>query len=376
NISEVGTGVWVKRGTLEMTDGLIEFKGEHGVKVESGVTSARLTGTRITGGGQGTGVFMESSGTMTISGGSISNVEKGVEAIKGRLTINGGAMTGVQTGIDMSGNGTLTVNKGTRIEFTGNGQGVKVGSGVTMATLTDVTITGTGSGQGTGVYATGTGAGTLNMTGVNISEVGTGVWVKQGTLTMDKGEITFKGEHGVKIESGVTNARLTDVVIRGTSGQGTGVYVENGAVTLNMTGVNISEVGTGVWMKGGENGVTSATLTGTRITGTSGQGTGVLMESSQTLNMTGVTISNVGTGVWVKRGTLTMNNGEIGFKGAGEGKGLSIEGTANATITGTRITGTSGQGTGVLMESSQTLRMTGVNISEVGTGVWVKQGTL
>ncbi|WP_204379507.1 hypothetical protein, partial [Bartonella bovis] len=86
----------------------------------------------------------------------------------------------------------------------------------------------------------------------------------------------------VKVENGVTSARLTSVVIRGTSGQGTGVYVENG-------------VGVGA-------------------TGT----------------LTKVDISGVGTGVWVKQGTLEMTNGSIEFKGNGDGKGLSIEGTANA----------------------------------------------
>ncbi|WP_204379512.1 hypothetical protein, partial [Bartonella bovis] len=75
--------------------------------------------------------------------------------------------------------------------------GIGVGGEVTMAELTNVMIT--GSGNGTGVYATGTGAGTLNMTGVNISEVGTGVWVKRGTLEMTDGLIEFKGEHGVKV---------------------------------------------------------------------------------------------------------------------------------------------------------------------------------
>ncbi|WP_204379501.1 hypothetical protein, partial [Bartonella bovis] len=114
---------------------------------------------------------------------------------------------------------------GARIEFTSGGTrnyGIGVG-GTVNATITGVEIKGGGSGEG--VYATG--EVTLDMTGVNISEVGTGVWVKQGTLTMNKGEIGFKGDYGVKVENGVTSARLTSVVIRGTSGQGTGVYVEN-----------------------------------------------------------------------------------------------------------------------------------------------------
>uniref|UniRef100_UPI00186416D0 right-handed parallel beta-helix repeat-containing protein n=1 Tax=Bartonella bovis TaxID=155194 RepID=UPI00186416D0 len=66
---------------------------------------------------------------------------------------------------------------------------------------------------------------------------------------------------------------------------------------------------------------------------------GVYATGTGVVTISGVNISNVAMGVWVKGGTLTMNNGEITFKGAGNGKGLSIEGTATATITGTTIRG-------------------------------------
>ncbi|WP_204379511.1 hypothetical protein, partial [Bartonella bovis] len=72
---------------------------------------------------------MESSGTLNMTGVTISNVEKGVEATAGNLMI--------------SGNSTIM--------FMGSGHGVKVGSGVT-ANLTDVTIRGEGAGgNGKGV---------------------------------------------------------------------------------------------------------------------------------------------------------------------------------------------------------------------------------
>uniref|UniRef100_UPI001304F42A right-handed parallel beta-helix repeat-containing protein n=1 Tax=Bartonella bovis TaxID=155194 RepID=UPI001304F42A len=90
-----------------------------------------------------------------------------------------------------------------------------------------------------GVYATGTGV--VTISGVNISNVAMGVWVKGGTLTMDKGSIEFKRDYGVKVESGVTSATLTDVVIRGTSGQGKGVLMES-SQTLEMTNVDVLNV--------------------------------------------------------------------------------------------------------------------------------------
>ncbi|WP_208432080.1 hypothetical protein, partial [Bartonella bovis] len=91
----------------------------------------------------------------------ISKVQTGIQVSNGDLTVNGGTISEVQTGITMSGSGTLTVNEGTRITFTGSGQGVKVESGVTSASLTDVRIVGGGSGKGTGVIKEGEGGMTL-----------------------------------------------------------------------------------------------------------------------------------------------------------------------------------------------------------------------
>ncbi|WP_158244978.1 right-handed parallel beta-helix repeat-containing protein, partial [Bartonella bovis] len=293
----VQTGITMSgSGRLTVSGGTITFKGEHGVRVGSGVTSATLTNVTIMGSGQGKGVIMESTGTMTMDGGEIKNVEKAVL---------------------MNGAGKLTINGGAKIQFTGSGYGVKVGDRVPMASLTDVTIRGEGSGAGSkGVIMES--SGTMTMTKVDISNVEKAVLMKEaGTLRMDNVQISgvkmgveamggnltisgnstiqFKngaGNYGVKVGELVTMASLTNVAIRG-EGSGTGVYVENGA--------------------------------GVGATGT--------------LNMDDVHILNVGTGVWVQRGTVTINKGEITFKGAGNGKGLSIEGTATATITGTTIRG-------------------------------------
>ncbi|WP_158245058.1 hypothetical protein, partial [Bartonella bovis] len=66
--------------------------------------------------------------------------------------------------------GNLTINGHSRIEFTGSGHGVKVGSGVESARLTSVTITGT-SGQGKGVEVSMGSSKTMTMTDVRISKV-------------------------------------------------------------------------------------------------------------------------------------------------------------------------------------------------------------
>ncbi|WP_204379486.1 hypothetical protein, partial [Bartonella bovis] len=167
------------------------------------------------------GVLMKGGGTLTMTGVQISGVKMGVEATAGNLTING--------------HSTIMFNNGR------DNYGVKVGSGVTLATLTDVTIA--GSGQGMGVYGEGAkavtltnvgisgvdkgvlmkGGGTLTMTKVNISGVKMGVEAMGGNLTISGNSvITFKngnGNYGVRVGSGVTNATLTNVRIAG-GGQG------------------------------------------------------------------------------------------------------------------------------------------------------------
>ncbi|WP_158245079.1 hypothetical protein, partial [Bartonella bovis] len=66
-----------------------------GVRVGREVTSATLTNVTITGtGGQGKGVIMESSKTMTMERGEIKNVEKAV--------LMNGAGTLVMTGVQIS----------------------------------------------------------------------------------------------------------------------------------------------------------------------------------------------------------------------------------------------------------------------------------
>uniref|UniRef100_UPI00195D1F36 hypothetical protein n=1 Tax=Bartonella bovis TaxID=155194 RepID=UPI00195D1F36 len=134
-ISKFGKGVDVTAGTLKMMGGTVTFTGgagNYGVMVGR-MGTANLTGTRITGEGDGKGVVMGSSETMTMTNVGISKVKVGVEVKKGTLEMMGGTVT-----------------------FTGgNGNyGVKVETGA-VADLTKVTIKGGGA-TGTGLYVMGT----------------------------------------------------------------------------------------------------------------------------------------------------------------------------------------------------------------------------
>ncbi|WP_152023183.1 hypothetical protein [Bartonella bovis] len=84
NISKVKVGVDVTGGTLKMMGGTVTFtggSGNYGVHVQNGVKMANLTDVTITGkGGQGTGVYVEGTGSASMMGGKISNVESGVYA--------------------------------------------------------------------------------------------------------------------------------------------------------------------------------------------------------------------------------------------------------------------------------------------------------
>ncbi|WP_158244993.1 hypothetical protein, partial [Bartonella bovis] len=238
-----------------------------------GAANANITGATITGGGAtGTGVIKDGTGTMTLTKVDISGVKVGIQVTSGNLTVNMGEIKDVQTGIDMSGSGKLVVNNGARITVkngVGN-YGVKVGREVT-ANLTDVRIEGMGSGKGVIMESSQTltinggeiknvekavlmKEGTVTMTGVQISGVKMGVEAIKGTLEIKDGTtITFEsGEknYGVKVGKLVESARLTDVRIEGTGGNGVGVYGE-GARAVTLDGVNISNVSEGVLMKGG-----------------------------------------------------------------------------------------------------------------------------
>ncbi|AQX20176.1 beta strand repeat-containing protein [Bartonella sp. WD16.2] len=424
SIKEVKWGINMEGGKKLVMDGgtTISFTDGYGVKIQNNVT-AELMGTVITGNGGGTGVTAMGTGSVTMNMVEISNVQMGVNATGGTVTITGGWIREVEKGIDME-KGTLVVKDGTRIEFKGK-HGVRVGGGVTSATLTNVMIEGT-DGKGTGVWMEGTG--NVTLTSVDISKVQLGVEVKKGTGTMtitggsmtdvqmgidmagsgtltveDGTRIEFKGTHGVKVGGSVTSATLTGVTIRGTGGDGTGtgVHAEGGKVTV--TGGWIREVQTGIDMAGkgtltvsgteiqfknghgvrvGEK-VTSATLTNVQIKGTDGKGMGVHAEGGK-VTVTGGWIREVQTGIdMAGKGTLKVEDGtRIEFKGT---HGVKVGGSVtSATLTGVTIRGTGGDGTGTGVHAeggkvtvkggSITNVLTGIDMSGSGT-LKVEDGT-
>ncbi|ENN91337.1 hypothetical protein m07a_02090 [Bartonella schoenbuchensis m07a] len=353
-ISRVETGVYAKKGTLEIkgesTISLASW-GRYGVYMGSEVKSASLTGTRITGGGSGsTGVYAK-GGDVTLEKVDIEGVGTGVRMMEGKkLTISGGWIKGVQTGIVMMKGESLTISGDSTISFMGD-YGVMVGSSVTRADLKGTTIT--GKNKGTGIHAAGTEEMVMALEGVKISKVAMGVYAVNGTLTMTKGSVKEFTEYGVNVGSGVKSTDLTGVEIVGRGGgtgihaAGTkemmmtlekveikgvemGVYMEKGGKSLTISGnsrIEFKGDGVGVGVLGE---VKSVNLTRTTITGQGGIGSmGVYVgvyamgagNGALTVALTDVTISKVQTGVRVEgRGTLTMTGkSTIDFKGDGWG---------------------------------------------------------
>ncbi|OPB29089.1 hypothetical protein BWD121_000940 [Bartonella sp. WD12.1] len=467
-----GVGIKITGGKAEVTGGEISIGGVFnngatmGVSV-SGTGSAELMNVKIKGNGKGTstGVVVDTSATeeVKLTDVDISEVMYGVSVSKGKVMISGESkIAGISTGLSVQG-GTVTMTRGTiseggvymsggtltledvtvsgsstgvtmsggtfkmiRGSIKGNGNVVNV-TGGEKAELTNVKIV--GSGNGNGVYMAGKGEVTLED--VEIEGVTTGVSVSEeasGTLTVKKGEIKEFKTSGVSVEAtgdvtvnldgtkitgsgggtskGVSVGRevtgavtLTDVTV---SQVGTGVYVKGGK-SLTLTDVTVSEVATGVQMLGGKKltmergsitvvensgvgvsveaaGVESVSLEGTKIIGKGGgngdgrsKGLSVGREVTGAVTLKDVTISEVATGVYVMGGkSLTMTKGSIGFT---RSYGVYVGGEMTAKLTKTVITGSGGGngGTGVYATGGE-VTLTDVTVSQVGTGVQMLGG--
>ncbi|WP_146023823.1 beta strand repeat-containing protein, partial [Bartonella bovis] len=399
-ISKFGTGVDMTAGKLDMTKGKITITGSGtGVKVGESVTMATIMGTTIEGdGGQGTGVqvSMGSSGKMTMTSVNISGVQTGVDVKKGTVNIKGDStitVTNSGTGLSVTG-GTVNMNMGTiTVKDGGTGKGVSV-QDTASATLMGTKIVGDKSGKGTGVEVSGT----VTMTSVGISGVQTGVKVTgSGTVNMNMGTITVKdGGMGLSV-TGTGSAELTRTRIEGAGGKGkVGVSMGSAGGTLTLDGVNIDGFKTGVeatkgtlTIKGdstiqftggygvmvGES-VTSATLTNVTIEGMGSGKVGVnAMGKAMTLDR--VTIEGVETGVEVKSGTVVINgDSKITVKDGGTGTGIMVGSGATVKMTGGKIVGMGSGMYGVQVMGAGTVTMTDVTISKVNIGVEATSGTV
>jgi hypothetical protein len=232
-----------------------------------------------------------------------------------------------------TGGGTLRASGGKRVLYMDNAD-------VTLAG--ELTLTGGKENMGGGVYITGSSRFTMTGNAViegnevqGTSDGGGGVYVANGTFTMEGG--TIKGNKTT-----------------GTASDGGGVYVANGTFTMNGGAISDNHAATaltgdggGVYVAGG-----TFTMTGGSIGGNTASG---------------LTTTNGGGGVYIDSGTFTMEGGTI--KGnevdgtAGTGGGVHIDDAlftmTGGSINGNRASGGLSTGGGVYVAGDGTFRKTG-----------------
>ncbi len=357
---------------------------------------------------EGGGLWNSSTGTLTVTGGTISgNVASGAAADNGGGGVFSDGGTTTITGTTISGNiadgasgsgggiffggGTVTVDGGT---ISGNranraGGGVELIAG-TVATFTDVTISGNDAGTGAATAAPGNGGGVHlsgdavatfsggEVSGNNAVEGG-GLWNSPtGTLTVADGILienntAVRGggiyqEAGDRVLGPLTQALLvTGATIRGNTATGTdatdgggGIYNAGNAVRLGAATIadNVAGVGDASSASGG--GIFNAGelfAGGTIISGNSamragggieaiGGSTTTLLTASLTGNSVGSRPGNGGGLHITGDGEVTITSGSItGNTAASEGGGLWNSATGTLTINGqTTISGNTASG--------------------------------
>ncbi|ENN91330.1 right-handed parallel beta-helix repeat-containing protein [Bartonella schoenbuchensis] len=414
-----GGGIGVKDGGTVTLGGEVKVQGSMGIVFMGDKGTANATvmgvGAKINLASGSTGAVMMGDGALMLNTVTIEGVGVGARVTKGTLEVTKGSIQGTTVGAEVSGSGVLEVNGRATIvgttmglRVTGSGKATMMGGsiqgggsggsyGVIVDTsgtvelsggvevsrfetgvyvkggtfkMTEGSITGMGNSQGTGIYAVGDDV-TLNT--VTISKVGVGVEVEKGVLIMNQGSVKGFTGTGVMVGDGVESASLTGTTITG-DGKGTGVYMEGGDVKLDN--VRIKGVAMGVMMeKGGK----SLTISGSSTIEFVGDGVGVGVwgeVKSAELTQTVITGKGSGTGVYAERGTLIIEKGTtIDFKESGWGVYVK-GGIKNVSLTGTTITGEESGSTGVYAKGKEGMVMTleGVDIEGVGTGVRMMEG--
>ncbi|UTC44033.1 InlB B-repeat-containing protein [Treponema sp. OMZ 857] len=236
-------------------------------------------------------------------------------------------------------------------------------------TLENVNIQECSAANGGGIYNRGS---TLTITGgsfIKNKVLGSGANRQGGAIYSEGGSLTLDGFTigGDNQEDG------------NTAKKGGGIYLKNVVVTMQSVKVKNNKAltqGGGIYLADGElkipNGTTIADNSATDNTAgnhNSEAGGGIYVEKG-TLTLNGGIISgnsanaNKGGGVYLKAGTFTMNSGEIKNCSAKYGGGVSLAGTSTFTMTGGTITGCKadvegGKGGGIYTELKTKLTLEG-----------------
>lgn len=322
------------------------------------------------------GVYVNTSGTFTMTGGNISSNTNGGVCSYGKITLKGVTVGGKDAG-----------NTGPSY-----GGGVSVYGGTTTV-IDDTNITyNSASERGGGVYVY---KGTFTMTGGSISSNssnrnGGGVYVlENGTFIMTGGNIssntstTYGGgiySVGTTILNGVTvGEKDTGNTVTGSSSYGGGVYVGGGTTTFtDGTSITFNESktrGGGIYVEVGTCELTSSDVDNAAniSNNKSSYGGGIYADSNGTFTMTRGSISSnestsYGGGLY-SQGTTELHGVTVGGQGTGNtangsyGGGVYVGGGTTTVTDDTNITYNNAQnGGGAYVSADSAFKMTGGNI--------------
>ncbi|MEL6089661.1 beta strand repeat-containing protein [Bartonella schoenbuchensis] len=256
HLRDVAKGMTIEEGVVRMEGGSVEFTKDYGISLTGGYVDLRKVNMTYTSDGPNANFIKVEGGkvlaegiTMTGNGGK----GQGVKVAKGGVVwLKDTHFTNVKSGMTIS-EGSVFMFKG-GITFKGE-YGIYLSKGHALLSGFDITGPGgTSKTTATGIGVVVSGLGEIMMRRVDISGVEMGVQVTGGLLVMDKGDITFKGKHGINLVSGY--ALLNGVKITG-PGSGTGIELGYGQVLIkDTTFINVDKAITvtqgDVKMEGGE----------------------------------------------------------------------------------------------------------------------------
>uniref|UniRef100_UPI0036F37329 choice-of-anchor Q domain-containing protein n=1 Tax=Rhodopirellula bahusiensis TaxID=2014065 RepID=UPI0036F37329 len=414
--ASVGDAVSVDVSGLTLQDGVAESGGA--IYVGSGqslsLTDVTLTGNTATGDDADMG-----GGALAIDGGNVTITDS---------TISGNIANGASgSGGGILNLGTLTVSGGEVSDNTANraGGGIEATAG-SSTTLTDVLMELNVAGPD-GSAAPGNG-GALHISGDGNADIsggtirdnmaareGGGLWNNTGAMTVDGTILTGNIASGDAADDGggaifnnggtltVSNAIISGNAADGTLGSGGGIFSTDGAVTINLSqiGGSIASEGNTANRAGGGIEVIDGTVTlnfGTDVSnnfaGINGGGlhsTGAADVTSNLAIFGSNTAASEGGGLWnSSTGTMTINGGAIssnvasGDDASNGGGGLFNDGgTLNVidAVVGFNVAdGASGSGGGILNEGgtltiSGNTNITNNTANRAGGGIEVTGGS-
>ncbi|GAB6391656.1 MAG: InlB B-repeat-containing protein [Treponematales bacterium] len=213
-------------GKENNTDSLVSVGGGAALELKG---SAQITGNLVPHGGRGAGVYVESGGTLTMSGGSVisgnSANEGGGVLCTGEFTMESGGISG-----------NTSTNGGGGVSIMVNGRFTMNGGSISGNTAHDGENDGTGGGiqmEGNAVTIINGGTISGNRAGGTGDDGGGGIMLYEGTLTINGGEI--RGNTSATRGGGISIAAVygngADLVLSG----GT-VYGSNSGDASNTAG--------------------------------------------------------------------------------------------------------------------------------------------